>query len=52
MKEYIYNLEIVFDGTGDNMYPVGFRSQYTDIQDIKDDIMSQITIHVHPHEAK
>lgn len=51
MEEYIYDLEIVFDGTGDNMYPVGFKSKYTNIQDIKDDVLSQITVHVHKREV-
>ena len=51
MEEYFYDLEIVFNATGDNIYPEGFKSKYTDIQDIKDDVLSQISINVYKREA-
>lgn len=51
-KEYTYDLQIVFDGTEDGMYAMGFKSFYDNIEDVRADALSQISIHIYPVEEK
>ena len=51
-EQYTYDLQIVFDGTGDNMYPMEYKSYFDNLDDVRADVLSQIVIHIYPKDVK
>jgi hypothetical protein len=49
-KKYTYDLQIVFDGTGDDMHVMGYKSYNKDIALVKREVLSEIVVHAHPKE--
>jgi len=49
---YTYNLQIIFDGTMDGMDIMGYTSYFDNLDDVMADILSQITVHIHPQDIK
>lgn len=51
-KKYTYNLQFVFDGSGDSMDVMGYKSYHSDIALVEKEILNQIVVNIHPQEAK
>jgi hypothetical protein len=47
-KQYTYDLEFVFDGTGDGMVVQGFKSYLDDPEKVKIEVKRLTVVHVHP----
>ena len=51
-KQYTYDLQFVFDGTGDAMVVQGFKSYLSDPEQVKIEAKRLTVIHVYPQEGK
>ena len=51
-KQYTYDLQVIFDGTGDDMHIMEYKSYFDNIDDVRADILSQIVVHIHPKDVK
>ena len=50
-KQYTYDLQIVFDGTGDAMVVRAFNSYLRDPEQVKIEVKRLLVVHVHPAEV-
>jgi len=50
-KQYAYDLQIVFDGTGDAMVIKGFKSYLSDPEQVKIEVKRLMVVHAHPQEV-
>jgi hypothetical protein len=50
-EQYTYNLQIVFDGTGDDMHIMGFKSYLRDPEEVKIEVKSLLVVHAHASEV-
>lgn len=51
-KQYTYDLQIVFDGTGDAMVIKGFKSYLRDPEQVKIEVQRLLVVHAHSVEAE
>jgi len=50
--QYTYNLQIVFEGTGDDMHIMGFKSYLRDPEEVKIEVKRLLVVHAHPVEVE
>jgi hypothetical protein len=51
-KQYTYDLQIVFDGTGDAMVVTGFKSYLRDPEEVKIEVKRLLVVHAHSAEVE
>ena len=49
---YTYDLQVIFNGTGDDMHIMEYKSYFDNLDDVMADILSQISINIHPKDVK
>lgn len=50
-KQYTYDIQFIFDGTGDELIAEGFKSYLKDPEEVKIEAMRLLVVRVHPQEV-
>ena len=51
-KQYTYDVQVIFDGTGDQWIIKGFKTYLSNPEDIKLEVKSLMCVSVWPEEAE
>lgn len=50
-KKYTYNLQFVFDGSGDAIDVMGYKSYNSDLAIVEREVLSQMVVNIHPQDV-